>query len=381
LGRASLKYTCDLLDRRLRDGYGVVVSMHTAGANLVLLHGNDYWIVPLPKTEAFAFAKAIRLHRMNQSDLKDFARVLENYRPALLQTLSAFLDDLVSSASPGLIFLPDRLDSVPIMLPILAHTKTRERMRDGRFQVRVCPILYPRRASECTNGHLLALTDTHDQLLLSRAELNHAINLLSPASYAMIRTDQHDEFLTEMQRTDTLLVAHHGFSIANYLDPTMAGIRGPQERDAISFGAIQEQVYKWPVQFVSLGLCHGTSTTARNYQHEFVTHDLAGFAPIFLSNRRCSVLGAMWRSLDKVSFLVSHLLCCELRDGRDIGKAYNVAIAKLGMMSGEDALEVFRLIEDAEIRKTLLSETSAERIEAMLATPYASSAYHLFTLV
>ena len=99
-----------------------------------------------------------------------------------------------------------------------------------------------------------------------------------------------------------------------------------------------------------------------------------------LMNKKSSIIASSWKTLDKVSYLFSHVLFETLKENSDIDSAYMEALLKLATMDGDRALDVLAGIEDEKIRDKVITESSKENLNQMLHHPYCYGTFQLYTL-
>ncbi len=368
-----------VLEQRLREGYGILVNLLTAGQKVMLMVGERYITCHLPDTETKKYFLALEAHRHAPDKSKELSAAVEEYQTALFVSLDPILAELASMECRGVIFLPDQMDLTPINLMMVGHPTIRRKMAETQFEVRTCLALYPGHLLKGSLSTCLGVIEDASDLSYDRAEVE--IFSKTTRSVRTILVDPAWEvFENGMNSTDSLVVSHHGMSISLYKDPYFANMAGPYGKSVMSLDAIQQSAYRWPHRLVLLGTCHSGGFVNRNFQGRFKSHELMGFPTVFLLNGKCEVLAASWAIMDRFNILLTTLFAREL-DQSPAATAFSTALAKLFEMPKEAVLELLSSIQGSDDSLQPEALASLESVDALRRKAFCYGAYQIYTLL
>jgi CHAT domain-containing protein len=241
--------------------------------------------------------------------------------------------------------------------------------------LRVAPILYKRSCTKVLIERIVGIPDDPGELLLAEAELNHISKIFDQAICTFVNKTDEEPFLEAMKAADALVITTHGFPLANFKDPYFASLGGPDIRHVINTATIQREFIDLPYSLVLINSCHGTASRPKG-----PSYDMVSFPVLMLMNKTSSIIASSWKTLDKISYLFSHVLFETLKENSDIDSAYMEALLKLATMDGDRALDVLAGIEDEKIRDKVITESSKENLNQMLHHPYCYGTFQLYTL-
>lgn len=379
---ACMSNSAQLLNARLREGIAFIVSILPAGKAVCLID-NRYNICELPSTNTFEFLRALHGHRQRTTSTKEFSLLLGDYQNALRASFKHILQQLNLEECSGVTFLPDLADLLPINLLIIGDTSLRKRMANGDFEVRTCPALYPKSASQAPLKTLLTISEELSDLKLDSAQCESFSSILGLSGKTLTNASSSDVIET-WRNIDAILLAQHGISVGLFVDPGFANMREVgHAKDAIYFDSIQQSAYKSMYRLVMLSACHSGTLISRNAQGQFKSHELAGYPSIFLTNRNCVVTASAWATIDRFDYLLSTQFAITLKTERNFGKAFSMALAKVVDMSATEASRLFDHIPDPELRKEMTpdTDTRSQQITNLISQPFCYGAYNLYSLV
>lgn len=364
-----------LIQDRLDEGYAVLVNLLTADKKALLIVGDRYMLCDLPESETAAFAVALYSQRQSPGQSKPLAIAANAYQAALLTSLKDALDEVAAQNCRGLLFVPDRMDLTPINLVLLCHEPTRKRMAAGLFSVSTCLALYPAHDTYVSPKVALGILEEESGLTYDQADLKAFFE--GSGTYATIlNKPTWDEFSSQMEKSDTLVLAHHGMSIGVFTDPAFADMGGPHQDTVMSVSRLQEVAYRWPHRVAVLGTCHSGGSVNHNFQGKFKSHDLMGFPSLFLLNGKAEVVASSWAIMDRFNLVFTALFAPALRDMRPAAAASH-ALASLIEMS-DDEFTAYLSSAFPEDHRLL---QAAKQLNVLRRQPYCYGAYQTYTLL
>lgn len=364
-----------LIQNRLDEGYAVLVNLLTADKKALLIVGDRYTLCDLPDSETAAFAAALYSQRQNPGQSKRLAIAANAYQTALLSSLKDALDEVAGEECKGLLFLPDRMDLTPINLVLLGHEPTRRRMAAGLFTVSTCLALYPAHDTYVPPKVALGILEEDSGLTYDQADLKGFFEG-SGTDATILNKPNWDDFASQMEKTDTLVLAHHGMSVGMFTDPAFADMGGPHQHTVMSVSRLQEVAYRWPHRVAVLGTCHSGGSVNRNFQENFKSHDLMGFPSLFLLNGKAEVVASSWAIMDRFNLMFTALFAPALRNMRPAAAASH-ALATLIEMS-DDELTAHLSSAFPEDHGLL---QAAKQLNVLRRQPYCYGAYQTYTLL
>lgn len=374
--RASSRSAAELIRKRLAEGYAILLNMLTAGRKVLLLIGDRYMFGDLPGAETEAFSEMLLRHRFEPQQKAALAKAAATYQAALLASLRPLLGELAGEGCRGVIFVPDKMDLTPIGLIALGHPAIRAKMAAGQFEVRTCLALFPARRHAGAPRTCLGIIEPGSNLSFDRADVESFFEG-SGAAGTLLEKPTWEEFSKRMASVDSLVLAHHGMSVALFRDPYFADMAGAGDRSSMSLAAIQEVAFRWPHRLIVLGTCHSGGLVNHNLQSAFRTHDLIGFPTVFLVNGECEVVAASWEILDRFNLVFTTLLAPRLV-GVTGSQAVSTALAMLHEMPSGELAELLLRSLPAGVE---LSAAALGQIDVMRRQPFCYGAYQTYTLL
>lgn len=379
---AAATAQAELLRSRLAEGYCITAHTFADGAALWVLIGHSYRRFKLDFDELTTFVATRTRYEVGEVDRNAFAAALRNVRDRLLSELIPVFDDLVASGSPGILHLQDSLNAIPMTMLAAEHNGLCEAMRAGKFEVRVVPALYPKSAEgPLQRPHIAAIRDDADDLLLARREAQVASSLMEGSRLTIFKPDEIDGLLDDMTEADLLVVSTHGTAISRYTDPFFGSLGVKPGDHSISVNSIQSAFPWLPYRLAVLNACHAGSGSARNYQHQFRTHDVASYPALLLLNRHSVVGAAAWRTSDTASYVHIALTAKGLAEGLTPARALSRATARLRNLSKAETIDLLSLVPDLDVSAKAVQRIAAASATGMFSEPYLYSGFEIYGLV
>jgi CHAT domain-containing protein len=346
-----------------------------------VLTGDSYQQLRFNFDELATFVAMRMRYEAAEADRGAFISALHRIRDLLLPRLSPVFDDLVTSGSPGIIHLQDVLNAVPMTMLAAEHEGLCRAMEAGEFEVHVVPALHASLGEEpLKRPHICAIRDDKDHLLLAHYEAQTASSLMEASSLAVFTPGDTGDLLDDLTEAKLLIVSTHGSAISRYTDPIFGSLSGELGSHIISGDRIQTAFPWLPYRLAVLNACHAGSGLARNFQHQFRTHDVAGFPALLLLNRRSVVGAAAWRTPDMASYIHLALTAIGLAEGLIPSRALSRATAKLRSLSKAETLDLLDLVPDPVVRATAVQMIAAEPPAGMFNKPYFYGAFETYSL-
>jgi len=367
------------LQQRLREGYGIVVNLLTAGRKAMLLIGDRYVICPLPDSETETFFRALTAHRYEPNKSMELSVAVAAYQAALLASLDPILKELAGTECKGVIFLPDQMDLTPINLVMVGHPEIRMKMAAAQFEVKTCLALYPEHHIVGSLDTCLGVIEAASDLHYDKAEVESFFKETGAVGTILV-DPSWEAFEKCMSSTDSLVLSHHGMSISLFTDPQFANMAGPYGSGVMNLESIQQNAYRWPHRLVMLGTCHSGGLVNRNAQGRFNSHELMGFPTVFLLNGRCEVVAASWAIMDRFNVLLTTLFARNL-DKSHSAVAFSSALAKLVDMPKAEALELLRSVHSSDDGSPPVALPSPEAVDDLRRRAFCYGAYQVYTLL
>jgi tetratricopeptide (TPR) repeat protein len=379
-GRAELEPTIELLQRRLSDGYCLLAPSYGGSCQLWCLTGEIYRRFSVDLNVFVKWKNAQRGFNFEEIDLRSFVVALEDLQQEVGELLAPVFDGL-NPQCPGLIYLQDFVDVLPIMALALGHAGLRRRMAEGIFEVRTVPSLYGGvLPGPLANPALLSIGDSAEDLGLADAESKVAATILETSSSVQVEADAPDLVVEQLARADVLVVSTHGAPISLFTDPFFGSLGGATHDHCISVDRIQRDFIALHYRLVLLNTCNGAVSVAKNFQQRFRTHDAASYPALLLLNRESVVGAALWKISDTVSYLHTVLTAEGLREGLIPSRALARSAARLCQLSSTEAIELLSLASETQARN--------ERIQRLrtlppdyLSHPYFTAGFGVYSLL
>jgi tetratricopeptide (TPR) repeat protein len=374
--RATSERLAETIVERLSEGYAILVNMAVADHKMLLLIGDRYVFCDLPQAESAAFFEALLRHRHEPNQTKALGIAVGLFQEALLRSLAPVLSELAVETCKGVIFIPDRLNLMPINLIMVGDPKIRARMAAGKFDVRTCIALYPAKRQAVALKSCLGIIETGSNLRYDRADVDRFFKGLGTTG-TVVENPTWNVFAEAMATTDALVLSHHGASVGLFLDPFFADMAGPNRNSAMDLMMLQGTAFRWPHRLVVLGTCHSGGLVNRNYQTQFSSHDLIGFPTMFLLNGQSEVLAASWAILDRFNLLFTTLFAPSLQTAHP-SLAASTTLARLFELPKDQLLNLVHLAFPDDVQKTTVL---LEQIDNLRRQPFCYGAYQTYTLL
>ncbi|EIG63565.1 CHAT domain-containing protein [Bradyrhizobium sp. WSM1253] len=378
---ATATAQAELLRERLAQGYCITAYTFAGGAALWVLTERSYKRFRFDFDELKTFVVTRTRFEAGNVDRDTFIAALRGLRDRFLPELTPIFDDLVASGSPGILHLQDALNAMPITMLAAEHDHLGEAMRAGKFEVRVIPAIYPRSTDEpLKSPHISVIRDDADDLLLARYEAQVACSAIEASRVAIFAPNDVDGLLNDMTKTDVLVVSTHGSAISRFTDPNFGSLGAEPGEHSISVNRIQTEFPWFPYRLAVLNACHAGSGSARNYQRQFRTHDVASYPALLLLNRRSVVGAAAWRTSDTASYIHLALTTKGLAEGLTPSRAFSRATARLRNLSKTETLELLNLVPDPGARATAVQRIAAAPAAGMFSEPYLYAGFEVYVV-
>lgn len=378
LSDSTMKYSTALIENRLGEGYGVLVSLLSGGMKALFLLRGKYYFCKLPKEETEGFHREISKHRQGGVINPKFNTAICKYQKALIEKFKIPLDILSGDEFNGLIFMPDSHDLIPINLVSLGFKPICSKMASGKFEVRTSIVLFEGEPISRPKENIVGLLEQSEDLRFAEAEIKSFFNILESDGELLVNPNK-DLFYKKMKSAEALIVSQHGIPIRLFADPHFANMSGVDTRGVLSFDQVQQVAYQWEHRLVILGLCHSGVNMNRNYQSDFKTHEFAGFPSILLTNRKSAVVASTWSIVDRFGYFLTCIFSKEMHN-TDVSKAFSIALAKLVELSDNEILQLYDYIKPDDLKETVLNETRAKPISYLTRQPACYGSYQIYTL-
>jgi len=354
-----------LFKERLAEGNVLVLWLRSS---LLFIRGESYFRYELGRAVEKSFFEKLISYRFNSVTMREMAEAIAEISNRLTDALESADNVLKFPAKCQFIYMPDAFDRLSLVPSFVKRGST-------DWGLRVAPILYKRSCAEVLIERMVGIPDHPEELLLAEAELNHISKIFDQAVCTFVDKTDEESFLKAMKTADALVITTHGFPLANFKDPYFASLGGPNIRHVINTATIQREFINLPYSLVLINSCHGTASLPKG-----PSYDMVSFPVLMLMNKTSSVIASSWKTLDKISYIFSHVLFETLKKHSGIDSAYMEALLKLATMDGDQAFDVLAGIEDEEIRERIITGSSKENLNQMLHHPYCYGTFQLFTL-
>lgn len=379
---ATAAIRAELLRERLAQGYCITANTFADGPALWVLTKRSYQRFRFDPDNLKTFVIMRTRFEAGEVDRDTFLSALRGLRDRFLPVLTPIFNELAASGSPGILHLQDTLNAMPMTMLAAEHDGLCDAMRAGKFEVRVIPALYPRSTDEplIAKPHVSVVRDDADDLLLARHEAQVACTLIEASRIAVFAPHNIDGLLDEMIETDVLIVSTHGAALSRFTDPIFGSLGADFGKHCITVDGIQTGFPWFPYRLAVLNACHAGSGSARNYQHQFRTHDVASYPALLLLNRRSVVGAAAWRTSDTASFVHLALTAKGLAEGFTPSRAFSHATARLRNLGKAETLDLLNLISDPNVRAIAVQRIAAAPAVGMFSEPYLYAGFEIYGL-
>lgn len=354
-----------LFKERLAEGNVLVLWLRSS---LLFIRGESYYRYELGRADEKSFFEKLISYRFNSVTMREMAEAIAEISNRLTDALESADNVLKFPGNCQFIYMPDAFDRLSLVPSFVKRGST-------DWGLRVAPILYKRSCTEVLIERIVGIPDNPGELLLAEAELNHISKIFDQAVCTFVDKTDEESFLKAMKTADALVITTHGFPLANFKDPYFASLGGPNIRHVINTATIQREFINLPYSLVLINSCHGTSSLPKG-----PSYDMVSFPILMLMNKKSSVIASSWKTLDKISYLFSHVLFEMIKKNPGIDSAYMEALLKLATMDGDQAFDILTGIEDEKIREIIITGSSKENLNQMLHHPYCYGTFQLYTL-
>lgn len=372
---ASTERTVCLLQKRLDEGCVIVLHVRDS---LLFIAGNRFFRYDLLRSDCASYFKDLVGYRFCSITTPEFSQSIDKMSTILADAIECAEDNLCISEHAEFIYMPDPLDAFSIVPSVVKIMVRKNVSSDTGWTIRISPILYPKSTDVFHIERVVGIPDDPSELLLSVEEIRNIASNID-ASYSVVGKDSEDEFLSEMETADALVITTHGFPLANFSDPYFASLGGPEARHIINTESIQRSYTSFPYQLVLMNSCHSAASSPSRSRGG-LAHDSASFPILMLMNKQSVVVASSWRVLDKVSYIFSHLFSLNLSIGLSIQRSFLKAVLDLSRLSQDEAMVVLSQIISEEARTKCITDTNPNQLQAMVRHPYSYGTFQLFTL-
>lgn len=370
-----------LLHEKCLSGAWLFISVNASDSHMLVLRSDEYEIIKSPHRETAEYKSSLFRYVAGEISRREFCDCIQHVHAVLRNSFDSVLSAACENNVNCYIHMPDRNDMIPFTAIVLGHGQSRLRMASGELEVWTCPVAYRGSSANLEWHRVVGVSAEYDIPLLANAEFEIVQRLFNPSEFIRMRFGEDKEHFSEvMDSADVLVVATHGIPISIYTDPYYSSLGGPNLTHLISFDYLQRHTSKWPCGFVMLNACYSAATKAGNYQQSFKTPELASYPILFLLNRKAVVTGAIWPTLEKASFIFTHLFLENLQNGCRIGQAFSIAVAQLSSMEGAEAAEILSSIDPGQTNDSGEAVCLSETLESMLHHPYCHGTFQIYRL-
>lgn len=369
------------LSNQLAAGYCILALTYGgAGGHLWCLKNGSYRKMSVDLNVLGSWKSAQRAFNLEQIERQSFISALKLVQEYAGELLTPIFDEL-GPECPGLIYLQDFSDALPIMSLTLGHAELRQRMWQGTFEVRTVPAIYNgRQHIPFTDPTILSVIDSSAGLGLAEHEAQVASMILNSPRLAQIEADQDDGDVEKFSDADILIVSTHGVPISLFVDPYLGNLGGVENSHCIGVDQIQRNFHAFRYRLVLLNSCNSAVSTSRNSQQQFRTHDAASYPAVLLLNRKSVVGGALWKISDTISYLHTVLTAEGLEEGLSPARALSRSAARIGQLPTADAIGLLSLAPDSQTRSERIPWLQSLPTGA-LGHPYFSAGFSIYTLL
>jgi tetratricopeptide (TPR) repeat protein len=358
---------------RLIEGHALMALTY-AGESAVLwcIVGDQYVSTRISVTILYEWWEAARAHALNTISRTEFDARIRNTIDSFWLAAEPMLDVIAQQSALSIRYLQDFSESPPITALVLKHELLAERMMAGTFQVRIVTALYKSDEHALEIPHVLAISNSDEELLLSVAEGPTFAEIVLAAEFRQFDAEADIQNTDILRKADVILVSTHSSPLTFYTDAYFATMGKKGDRHPINVESLQMHAPEWKSTLVMLNACHSGSGVARNFQQSFRTADIVTFPAMFTLNRRSIVSAGAWKLSDTVSFLFTTLVARAMCEGCLPSVALAKSIATLPKLKKEDAVCLLKHIADPVVRAQSIDRLANAPAEGLFSAPYVS---------
>lgn len=380
LDRADQTAMVDAVRMRLTEGHCIMAITHAGEPLLWSFHGDRYRRTALPSHTRSDWQTALLRFSQGEIGRQEFAAALDAWLDAVFPLLEPVLDDLAAGGVRSIRWLQDFGPSPPVTALAMRHAGLVERMRQGRFEVRVVAALALSGEEPRINGSVAAIIDRDGELLLPRHEAAAFAEAARLPPPVVIDTGATGELPELVGAAQVLMVSTHGTPVSSYTDPYFASIGGNAPHP-VSISRLQAHGDRLDLRLVLLNACYSGAGSARNFQQRFRTADAVSFPAWSLLNRRAITCASAWRTSDTAQYLFSRFAGEGIGAGLSPSGAVTSAMARLHLVTRDDAIAALSAIADPADRATAIGRLSNAPQHGAFSHPYLGGAMAIHSLL
>lgn len=344
--------------------------------------GEKYKRVELTFDHLREFHIARHKYASNYITQARFRDALKKYLDKLSALLSPELAKLPKDC-PGVYVLQDLFDALPLTAIFLNLDEIRGRMKLGDFEVRTAPVIFEGKKEDIVqNPSIITIVDSSDSLKFAASEGPAFARAFDQSTFETHEATDEKAIINSMAEADILIVSTHGWSIANYSDPSVASLGFGDKTHAIQAATIQKSFPDFPYQLVLLNACHAGAASLPKLDAGLRTHDTVSYPALLLMNQSGIVSAPGWPVFDVVSVLYSSLVGEGLSEGLNTGCSLCSAIARLrDMTRGEIITRIKKLPDSDDRANTLKSFYGTNPEEKLFLDPYICGGFSVYSLM
>ena len=262
----------------------------------------------------------------------------------------------------------------------MRHPGLLDRMRRGTFEVRLVAALVLSAEPPRISGGVAAIVDHDGELLLPRHEAVTFAEAAQLSPLVVIDTGATEKLPDLIGDAEVLIVSTHGTSVSNYSDPYFASIGGKLPHP-VSISRLQAHGDRLGLRLVLLNACYSGAGSARNFQQRFRTADAVSFPAWSLLNGHAIACASAWRTSDTAQYLFSRFAGEGLGAGLSASGAVTSAMARLHLVTRDEAIAALSAIADSDDRETATRRLAKAPQDGAFSHPYVSGAMTIHSLL
>ncbi|GAD57121.1 CHAT domain-containing tetratricopeptide repeat protein [Limimaricola cinnabarinus] len=380
LGQAGQVAMIDAARKRLAEGDCIMAITHAGDPLLWSFYGDRYRRTALPADTRSDWAVAQLRFSCGETGRQEFANALDSWLDTVSPLLGPVLDDLAAGGVRSIRYLQDFSPSPPMTALAMRHPRLLERMRQGMFEVRHIAALVLSVEPRQISGGVAAVVDRDGDLVLPRHEaiaFADAANLPPPVVIDTGATEELPELLGD---AEVLMVSTHGTPLINYTDPYFASIGG-EAPHPVSIRQLQAYGDSLGLRLVLLNACYSGAGSARNFQQRFRTADAVSFPAWSLLSGCAIACASAWRTSDTAQYLFSRFSGEGLGDGLSPSSAVTSAMARLHLVTRDEAIAALSIIADSADREAATKRLANAPQHGAFSHPYLGGAMAIHSLL
>jgi tetratricopeptide (TPR) repeat protein len=353
----------------------LVVLLTSKAVCIFVMNSRSYSRFDFPHEHITDLNTALWRYQDGSGTREVFMSHLQQCVARLTQLFAVAFDEIAAGPTKRILILPEPV-LVPVFASVMAHSKLRDRAKEGNFSVTVCPILHCKRPTSLDLNVVTACSFEGDDLGLDETEIDLISRLLNPTNFRRIRISKEVDIKAVMESA-VLHFAAHGTPISNLRDaffasahPTVQGLGLPK---------LQGICWETSHRLVFLNSCFSADVLNWNAFTNFATNEQVGLPAILLLNRRSVVLASSWATFDVAAYVFSYMFYSNLRSGIAPDVAFTKSCAELYEARSDQVCEILETITDKKTR------TAKQRLFAPgdqpFQHPYVSGTYQFISLI